>query len=47
MELAEKMVLNKLDEFREQGNRDRFILPAGDNIKLFIDSIDKAFNYFN
>ena len=47
MKLDESMVLNKLNEFREQGNRDRFILPAGDNIKLFTDSIDKAFKYFN
>jgi hypothetical protein len=47
MDLAESMVLDKLDEYREQGNRDRFILPAGENIKLFIDPIDKAFDYFN
>jgi hypothetical protein len=47
MDLAETMILNKLDEYREQGNRDRFILPAGENIKLFTDSVDKAYDYFN
>ena len=47
MLLAEKMVLSKLDQYREQANRDRLILPIGENIKLFTDSIDKAVNYFN
>jgi hypothetical protein len=47
MDLAEKMVLKKLDEYRDQGNRDRFVLPPGENIKLFTDPIDKAFFYFN
>ena len=47
MLLAEKMVLSKLDQYREQANRDRIILPIGENIKLFTDSIDKAVNYFN
>ena len=47
MDLAEIMVLNKLDEYREKGNRDRFILPAGENIKLFTNTIDKAYEYFN
>jgi hypothetical protein len=47
MDLAEKMVLKKLDEYRDQGNRDRFILSVGESIKLFTDLVDKAFCYFN
>jgi hypothetical protein len=47
MEKAEQMVLLKLREYREQANRDRFILPPGENIKLFIQPIDQAWKYFN
>ena len=37
MLLAEKMKLSKLDQYREQSNKDRdiFILPAGENIRNF------------
>ena len=47
MEKAEDMVLLKLSKYKEQENRDRFILPVGENIKLFSDVIDKAWNFFN
>jgi hypothetical protein len=47
MELVEKMVLNKLEEYREKANRDRFILPINNNIKLFINIIDKCVDFFN
>ena len=45
MLLAEKMVLSKLDQYREQANRDRLILPSGEDIKLFTNIIDKAVAY--
>lgn len=47
MDLAENMVLELLDEYREKANRDRFILPLEKNVKLFTNSIDKSFNFFN
>ncbi len=47
MLLAEKMVLSKLNQYREQANRDRFVLPVGEDIKLFTNAIDEALKYFN
>jgi hypothetical protein len=47
MKKAEQMVLLKLRKYQEKANRDRFILPVGENIKLFVDPIDKVFDYFN
>ncbi len=41
MDLSEKLILKKLDKYREVANRDRFILPAGEDIKLFTDIINK------
>jgi len=41
MNLSEKLILNKLDKYREVTNRDRFILPKGEDINLFIDVINK------
>ena len=42
MDLAEKIVLNKLDGFREKSNRDRFILPEDKTIDFFINQITNA-----
>jgi hypothetical protein len=47
MNMIENMVLKKLDKYREQANRDRFILPIDNDIKLFTDIIDEAINFFN
>jgi hypothetical protein len=47
MLLIERMVLTKLNLFKEQANRDRFILPIDNDIKLFTDIIDNAINFFN
>ena len=41
MNLSEKLILNKLDKYREVTNRDRFVLPKGEDIKLFTNIIDK------
>jgi hypothetical protein len=41
MNLSEKLILNKLDKYREVTNRDRFILPKEEDIKLFIEVINK------
>ena len=47
MDLAETMVLERLNKYRKQANRDIVILPTGENIKIFTDAIDKVFAYFN
>ncbi len=47
MELSEKIILNKLDEFREKANRDRFILPVGKDIDFFINTINQCIDIFN
>ena len=47
MEKAEEIVLLKLRKYQEQANRDRFVLPVGENIKLFTDVIDEAWKFFN
>ena len=47
MELAEKIILEKLDTYREQANIDSFILPVGKNIKLFTKIFDEADDFFN
>lgn len=46
MEKAEQIVLTKLNQYREKANRDRVVLPIGENIKLFTDAIDKAYYFF-
>ena len=45
LDLCEKLVLNKLKEYREQANRDRFILPIEKDIKLFTDIIDNCVDF--
>ena len=44
--VAEKMVLYKLDKYREQANRDRFILPEDKDISFFTSIIDEAVLWF-
>ena len=41
MDLSEEIILLMLEEYREVANRDRFVLPVGENIKFFTDIIDK------
>ena len=45
MDIIEKMVLNKLDNYREVENRDRFILPEDKEIDFFIDVIKKNIQF--
>lgn len=42
MDIAEKIVLNKLDNFREKHNRDRVVLPDDNTIDFFINQISNA-----
>ena len=46
MNIIEQIVLNKLNNYREQANRDRFILPENQNISLFKNIIDNSIKFF-
>jgi uncharacterized Zn-finger protein len=45
MDTVEKMVLNKLEQYREVENRDRFILPEDKEIDFFIDIIKRNIEF--
>jgi len=45
MGLVEKMIFERLKEYREQANRERFILPEKEKIELFIDEIKKCIEF--
>jgi hypothetical protein len=45
MNIAELMILSKLDKYREKANRDRFILPIDKDLSLFINIIENCINF--
>ena len=45
MNLLEPLVFKKLEEYREQANRERFILPEDKNIDFFKDTIKNCFEF--
>jgi hypothetical protein len=45
MNIVESMVLTKLDKYREKANRDRFILPAENDLTLFTNIIETCINF--
>ena len=45
MNLLEPTVFKKINEYREQANRERFILPEDKNIDFFIDTIKRCFEF--
>jgi len=45
METSETMILSKLRDYREQANRDRFILPDDKEISFFIEIIDQCVRF--
>ena len=45
MDIAEMMVLNKLRDYREQANRDRFILPDDKDESFFVSIIDDCIRF--
>jgi hypothetical protein len=47
MKIIEEMVLQKLDKYKEVANRDRFVLPIDNDIKLFTNIIDICVNFFD
>ena len=46
MSCVENMVFRHLKDFREQANRERFILPENENIELFSNVIKKSVEFF-
>jgi hypothetical protein len=46
MSLVENMVFKYLNEYREQANRERFVLPEKEEIKYFSDIINKSVEFF-
>ena len=45
MEISETMILSKLRDYREQANRDRFILPDDKEISFFIETIEQCIRF--
>jgi hypothetical protein len=45
MDTVETMVLNKLRSYREQANRDRFILPSNKDDSFFTRTIDECIQF--
>jgi hypothetical protein len=41
------MTLNKLKEYKEKANRDRFILPLEKDVSFFINIINSCVDFFN
>jgi len=47
MSCVENMVFKFLSAYREQANRERFILPEDEEIELFSNTIKKSVEFFN
>ena len=47
MAIAETMILGKLRDFREQSNRDRFVLPENRDVSFFISTIEQCIGFLN
>ena len=45
LNLVENMILNKLKQYQEKANRDRFILPLENDISLFTNIIENCINF--
>ena len=47
MNMLEPLVFKKLKNYREQANRERFILPENKDIDFFINTIKNGFEYIS
>ena len=45
MKTVENLVFQKLKEYREQVNRERFVLPEDKEVELFIDVVKKCIEF--
>lgn len=46
MALVESTVFHQLKKYREQANRERFILPETEEIEFFTNTIKKSIEFF-
>jgi hypothetical protein len=47
MSCIENMIFSKLSAYREQANRERFILPEDQEISFFSNKIEECINFLN
>ena len=47
MSIAETMIFNRLKDYREQANRERFVLPENKDVEYFKDMIKKVIEFIN
>ena len=47
MRIVENLVFKKLQDYREQANRERFVLPEDKEIELFIDVVKKSIKFIS
>jgi len=47
MNIVENMILNKLRNYKEKANRDRFILPYNEDISYFIDIVNSCIKFLH
>jgi len=47
MGIAEQLVFQRLKEYREQANREIFILPKDEDIELFIKVLNEVVTFVN
>jgi hypothetical protein len=47
MNIVENMSFSLLNEYREQANRERFILPHNEKIELFSNAIKDSIKFFS
>jgi hypothetical protein len=45
MSSVEAVIFQKLDHYRQQANRERFVLPEGENISLFTGIIERCIQF--
>ena len=45
MNAVESLVFQKLRSYREQANRERFVLPEGKDISYFVDTIKECISF--
>jgi hypothetical protein len=45
MSSAEQVIFQKLEQYRQQANRERFILPEGKDISLFTNVVEKCIKF--
>ena len=47
MKIVEDLILDKLKEYKDKANKDRFILQFNEEITLFTNIFDKVYDIYN